>query len=311
MIGTQATNGCPQSRSITRQLLSISLVVFFAASITGCGVKLAYNNLDRLIKWSMDDYMDLDPGQDAFFKAELASVLYWHRTTQLPIYARAIRQLDVELADGATVEELFVFRTEVEDWWRQTLTASLPMSTQLMYSATDPQLDQFSVQYDKDIKKYIKPYAKLSPDERRERWAREFREYFEFFSGRLNNDQKQLIETQAKRFVPDDESWADYRRRYGAALVALVRQRTSYVEFSRAFADMTFGRERWYGDEYSAALASNRDLYGDLSISLLNSLTTEQRRMLSKNLQDVAKDFDELSSDAPPIEPTGACLISC
>ena len=111
--------------------------------------------------------------------------------------------------------------------------------------------------------------------------------------------------------MPDDQSWAEYRRRYGAALVALVRQRTSYVEFSRAFSDMTFGRERWYGEEYSAALESNRNLYGDLSIALLNSLTAEQRRTLSKNLQSVAKDFDELSGDASPIEPAGACLIGC
>jgi len=307
----RASNGFPQSRPLVRLLLSTSLVMFSVVSVTGCGVKLAYNNLDRFIKWSMDDYMDLDPSQEAFFKAELASVLYWHRTTQLPIYARAIRQLEVELADGATVEELFVFGQGVEEWWKQILTASLPMSTQLMFSATDEQLDQFAVQYDKDVRKYIKPYAKLTPDERRERWAREFRDYFEFFSGQLNNEQKQLIETQSRRFVADDRSWADYRKRYGAALVALVRQRTSYVEFSRAFSDMTYGRERWYGDEYSAALASNRDLYRDLSLALLDSLTTEQRRALSKNLLDLAKDFDELSTDTPPIEPRAACLIGC
>ena len=63
---------------------------------------------------------------------------------------------------------------------------------------------------------------------------------------------------------------------------------------------MTFGRERWYGEEYAAALASNQDLYRDLSLALLDSLTAEQRRTLSKNLQDLAKDFDELSPDAPP-----------
>ena len=93
------------------------LLIGCATSVTGCGVKLAYNNLDRFIRWSMDDYMDLDAKQDAFFKAELASMLYWHRTTQLPTYARAIRDFDGQLADGATVEDLFVLRQEVEGWW--------------------------------------------------------------------------------------------------------------------------------------------------------------------------------------------------
>ncbi len=111
--------------------------------------------------------------------------------------------------------------------------------------------------------------------------------------------------------MPDDQSWAEYRKRYGEALVALVRQRSSYVEFARAFSDMTFGRERWYGEEYAAALASNRDLYRDLSLALLGSLTAEQRRTLSKNLSNLAKDFDELSADAPPSAPPSACLIGC
>lgn len=311
MTGASSANGRAQSRGLARLLLSVLLLIGCATSVTGCGVKLAYNNLDRFIRWSMDDYMDLDAKQDAFFKAELASMLYWHRTTQLPTYARAIRDFDGQLADGATVEDLFVLRQEVEGWWDRILTQTMPMSTQLMYSATDEQLDQFTVQYAKDIRKYVKPYAKLTPDERRERWAKEFREYFEFFSGNLNNEQKQLIEAQSRRFVPDDQSWAEYRKRYGNALVGLVRQRSSYVEFSRSFSEMTFGRERWYGEEYAAALASNRDLYRDLSLALLGSLTAEQRRALSKNLLDLAKDFDELSTEAPAMAPPSTCLIDC
>ena len=116
-------------------------------STTGCGVKMAYNNVDRLIKWSMNDYMKLDPAQETYFQNELDALLYWHRTTQLPIYAKAIREFDAEIGNGATVEDLFVLSKEVEGWWDQVLEASMPLSTELMYSATDAQLDQFAVQY--------------------------------------------------------------------------------------------------------------------------------------------------------------------
>jgi hypothetical protein len=293
-----------------RRAWPLTLLLAFALSATGCGVKMAYNNVDRLIKWSMDDYMKLDPAQEAYFQSELDAVLYWHRTTQLPVYAKAIREFDTEIANGATVEDLFVFNKEVEGWWDRVLEESMPLSTELMYSATDAQLDQFAVQYEKDIKKYIKPYEKLTPEARRARWARDFRDYFEYFT-RLNNEQKQLIVAQSQRFVPDDQSWADYRRRYGAALIALVRERQPYVQFSRAYRDMTFGRERWYGDEYAAALASNKDLYRDVTLALLGSLTADQRRELSKSLQDVAKDLDELALDVPAVAPAGACLITC
>jgi hypothetical protein len=280
-------------------------------AMTGCGVKLAYNNLDRLARWSADDYLDLDPAQETYFKSELAAVLYWHRTTELPVYARALRQLDLALTDGATVEEMFSFGEEIEAWWQRILEATLPLSTQLMYSASDVQLDRFTAQVDKDTLKYIKPYEKLSVDARRERWAREVRDNFETFTGRLNNDQRQLINQFSARWVPDDRSWADYRRRYGAALVALVRERDGYIEFSRAFRELTFNRERYYGDDYASALAANQDLFRDLSIEIVNSLTPDQHRELSKNLLDAAKDFDELALDAPPTAPPSACLIEC
>ena len=306
MIRSRSASALTRPRSIWPLTLLLAVVL----STTGCGVKMAYNNVDRLIKWSMNDYMKLDPAQEAYFQSELDALLYWHRTTQLPVYAKAVREFDAEIANGATVEDLFVFNKEVEGWWNQVLEASMPLSTELMYSATDAQLDQFAVQYEKDIRKYIKPYEKLTPEARRARWARDFRDYFEYFT-RLNNEQKQLIVAQSQRFVPDDQSWADYRRRYGAALIELVRQRQPYVQFSRAYRDMTFGRERWYGDEYAAALASNKDLYRDVTLALLDSLTADQRRELSKSLNDVAKDLDELALDAPAVAPPAACLITC
>ncbi len=301
----------PTLSNLQRALLRIVLLLMLAAAGSGCGVKLAYNNLDRIARWSMDDYMDLDPAQQKYFETELEALLYWHRTTQLPLYAKAVRQLDVELADGASVEELFVFRSEVDGWWRAILEASLPASTQLMYSATDAQLDQFATQYAKDVAKYVKPYERLSPEKRRKRWARDVRDFFEYFSGNLNDAQKQLIVAQSGRFVPDDQSWADYRRRYGAALVALVRERQPYVAFSRAFRDMSMGTKRWYGAEYTSALASNQVLYRDLTIALIDSLTAPQRRQLSKRLDSLATDFEELAADAPPVAPPAACLVSC
>ena len=312
MIGSVFANSTTRPRAAARSLRFLGVALTLLALCAGCGVKTGYNNLDRFVRWSVDDYMDLDPAQDTFFRAELKSVLYWHRTTQLPLYAKALYELDGEFADGATMEELTVFGDQADGWWKNILEATLPLGSQLLYSATDAQLDQFAVQYEKDVKKYVKPYAKLTPDERRDRWARDFQDYFEYFSGRLNADQKEMIRAQSAKFVADDQSWADYRRRYGAALMALVRERGTFVEFSRAYRDLTFNRERWYGDDYANALATNQALYRGLTLALLDSLTTAQRRDLSKNLRDLARDFEELAAEAAPVAPPkAACLAGC
>ena len=133
----------------------------------------------------------------------------------------------------------------------------------------------------------------------------------EYFLGRLTSDQKKLINGFSVRFTPDEHGWVEYRRRYGAELIALVRLRGSFVEFNLTFRDMSLHRERWHGEEYQKALDANDSLYADVSVALLNSLNAEQHDHLSKKLHELAKDLLELSTDLPPNVPTAGCLVTC
>jgi len=47
--------------------------------LTGCSSKLAYNNLDWLIYWYMDDYVELNDSQEAIFDIKLEGWIDWHR----------------------------------------------------------------------------------------------------------------------------------------------------------------------------------------------------------------------------------------
>jgi Family of unknown function (DUF6279) len=288
----------------------IAAVLTLAWAASGCGVKFAYNNLDRFAHWTMDDYMSLDAAQQAYFDAQLDVLLYWHRTTQLPIYARALREGDRALADGASVEEMFVLRDDLEQSWDVIQEAALPMLSELLYSATEAQLDQFAAQYGKDTEKYIRPYLKLSPEKRRARWAREYREGMEYFTGRLSSEQRALIAGFQHRYVPDERAWQAYRDRFSTALIAMVRRHEAYPQFALQLREMALSRERWYG-AYRDARESNSALYADVSVALLNSLDAAQRARLSERLQTIAEDLIELSTELPDNVPTAGCLVTC
>jgi hypothetical protein len=292
-------------------LLRVALISMLAWAAAGCGVKFAYNNLDRFAHWTMDDYMSLDDEQQAYFDAQLDVLLYWHRTTQLPVYAQALRAADRSLADGASVEEMFVLRDDVEQWWRAIQEAALPMLSELLYSASEAQLEQFAAQYDKDTRKYIKPYVKLSLDRRQARWAKEYREGMEYFVGRLSKQQRELIGQFQQRYVPDELAWQAYRDRYGDALIDMVRKREPYAQFVLQLRQMALSRESWYGEAYRSTLDTNSALYADVSVALINSLDAEQRERLSERLSSIAQDFVELSQELPDNAPTAGCLVTC
>ena len=62
-------------------LLTLSLV------LAGCNrVGLAYRNLDVIIPWTLNDYLDMNAGQKSWFNDTLKEHLAWHCTTQLPGY---------------------------------------------------------------------------------------------------------------------------------------------------------------------------------------------------------------------------------
>ena len=125
--------------------------------------------------------------------------------------------------------------------------------------------------------------------------------------GSLNNEQKQLIVAQSQRFVPDDQSWADYRAalRRGddgagtrAALVRRVFARVSRHDVrARALV--------WRRILGSAR--SNQDLYRDVIARAARLADGRTTASVVEDLQDLAKDFDELALDAPAAAP--ACRV--
>ena len=64
------------------------LLVLFSLLLvnSGCGVKLAYNNGDRLVRWWVDDYIDMNSEQKRYLRDATRNLLYWHRSQELASY---------------------------------------------------------------------------------------------------------------------------------------------------------------------------------------------------------------------------------
>ena len=56
------------NRSLRAITLALSLALLLALGGCSTGLKLAYNNLERLALWEVDDEIDLDDAQKAAFQ---------------------------------------------------------------------------------------------------------------------------------------------------------------------------------------------------------------------------------------------------
>lgn len=75
----------------------IGLVLTVVLMLGGCSSKLAYNNLDWLASWYLDDFVELTDQQEEEFEKRLSAILVWHREEELPQYKAQLLLLQQQL----------------------------------------------------------------------------------------------------------------------------------------------------------------------------------------------------------------------
>jgi hypothetical protein len=291
--------------------LLLALVMVFAS---GCSVKMAYNNMDRLARWGMSDYVDMTPEQREYFDAEVASILYWHRTQHLPRYAAMLESLEVRFSDGTTVAELRTIGDEMFVWYEEIEDKLVPMGVEMLLSLDDEQVAELPRKLSKDNEELAEDEADMTPEEIQERWRREFQDGFSRFVGRLTKEQKAYLEEQAVNYIPQYALWADYRRRWQADVMKLIREgRADPDQFEAEFRALLAARKPvYYGAELTAVFDHNEKHYQEVTVWLLNHLNERQRETLFTRTRELAEAFRELVAEAPEAPPAETvCLVRC
>ena len=78
------------------------LVVTMVLLLSACSTKLAYNNLDWLASWYLDDFVELTDQQEEEFERRLSAILIWHREEELPQYKAQLLLLEQQLQSPDT-----------------------------------------------------------------------------------------------------------------------------------------------------------------------------------------------------------------
>lgn len=290
------------------------VTVFCLALLGGCSVKLAYNNLDRLARWSLSDYIALDSRQRAYFDAAFAEVWAWHRQAHLPQYADFLESLGPRLVDGSSEAQMAAMVEQVLGWAGEIEARAMPLTTRLLASLSDQQVADLARNLEAGNIETAAPEADVTLAEAQALWQEELTDRFTSFSGRLNSVQTAYLAEQSRRYRPDRVLWAEYRRRWQQDLLALLAFRDDVDAFARGFEQLAANRELYYGREFASAFEANQALTREASVWLLNSLTDQQRARFVDRLDTLAADLRALATDRGRGRVSDAelpCLLEC
>ncbi len=280
--------------------------------LTGCTISATYNNLDRLARWQMADYVDFDDRQDAYFRAELDRLLHWHRVSELPVYADRLDRLSREINQEFTEPALVAMVQDVTAWAERIEAQAMTMTIELMLSLSDDQVDELPARLEQSNEEFVEEELDVDLSEARANWAQSMQDGAKYFIGSLTREQQDFLKAQSLRYQPEQLLWVEYRRRWQAAFLKALAGRSDTNGFDARYRQLVAERKTFWSPEFTAVSASNDALRRDVTLMLLRTATDQQRRRMTERLNGFSEDFRALAADAQSPGPTpGNCLVRC
>lgn len=265
-------------------LLALTLV------LSGCGAKFAYNNLDLITPWYVDDYIEFDEPQQATFDRHLEQLHRWHRETELPQYRQLFTELHAHLyQDQLNPQLLSTSVRQLRGHWNALIQQASPAVIELSRTLTDQQRREFFQALEERNEKRLKRAD--SPAEHKQ----ESVERIEKWMGPLTKQQRNWVESFAEANPDLTEETVAAHREFQNQLSSLISQ-NSMADFpprlSALLADALGSSEegRRLNTLREQQLAARVELFQRLWLSASDN----QKRKVRSKLKGYIDDIDDL-----------------
>lgn len=266
--------------------------------LIGCSSTFAYNNIDWLLYWYLDDYVELNKSQKKIFDTKLDVWLRWHRKEELVQYKNQLLSLKQRLNAGplASEEWLNEFDTARNHWTRLRDRVG-PDLVEFVPKLSDEQVDNLFDALEEQNIENEQDRDELTEAERREERIDDLQDQLKSYVGKLNKDQKALVVEYEPRFKTNFDNWIAYRRKVQAEAKQIIQRRNSDPDFANKLTEIMRHPEAYQSPEYQDVSAYNRVLSTELTAELNLSFTPKQMRKLNKKIDDLLEDLEDLIND--------------
>jgi hypothetical protein len=263
--------------------------------LTACSNTFVYNQLDWLIPWYVDGYVDLTRDQKQGLKSRVDVLLQWHRGEELASYVAILDRIERDLASPLT-------GADVEAWANLTLAAYeriearvLPVAFELGGDLSDEQMAEFIGSLERDQRELEEEYLERSDEEYIEDSRDRLADNLDDFLGRLSDEQKTVIEAAAASLMRFDGAWLEERAQWLDTLSRLLQRESGWEEAVMSALD---ARERNRTEFYRTAYAHNAVIINDTIAEVLNLRSDKQTLRLKRELDDLRRDLNKLIDQA-------------
>lgn len=280
---------------MTRWLHHLSLLLSLCLALTACNrVDLAYRNLDVLIPWTLNDYLDMNSQQKDWLGERLQQTLSWHCSTQLPGYLDWLGRLQQMVASNQVSDAALQSRTqEARQAIAQTARQITPSAVELLQGMSDQQVKEMNQAFAKDLRerqdKYLKPPLAQQIRQRGERMDKRLSDWL----GPLNQAQKARVVAWSTTLGEQNQQWIANRAHWQAQFSAAMAQRQS-TDFASRIETLLVDRESLWTPAYRQAFSDTEAQARSLLVDLMDQSSAEQRQRLVQKIDKLRSNLKAL-----------------
>ncbi|MGE8312400.1 MAG: DUF6279 family lipoprotein [Pseudomonas protegens] len=257
-------------------------------------VGLAYRNLDVIIPWNLNDYLDMNSEQKSWFNQRLQQHLSWHCTTQLPGYLDWLDRLQLMVQNNQVSDQGLQERTrEAKQAIAETARQIAPSAVELLQGLNDQQVKEMNSAFAKDLQEHQEQYLKPPLAQQIEQRSQRMSKRLNAWLGSLSPSQQQRVEQWSSSLGEQNQQWIANRAHWQAQFSAAVEQRQN-SDFPQRIEQLLVQRESLWTPDYRQAYAHTEQAARSLLVDLMAQSTPAQRQRLLKKIDGVRKDFAEL-----------------
>jgi hypothetical protein len=271
------------------------LLAIIVGTLSGCGVKLVYNQLDWLIPWYVDDYISLNGQQQAELQKRLSHVLQWHRTTQLTEYTSFLRKTRNDLSHGLSEEKIDRVMLAFEDSYRTIMRKVAPEMVDMLLSSTDEQKAELYENLAAKNQEYYEEYIEPGEEARLAKRIENTRKSIKRWVGPLTEQQQAIVDQYARDIIPMDKVRLQYRQLWQSHFRQLLNQGANDANARVELEQLLIDPRDLYSEKYLQKRAANITLVKEMLLQLYATLTEEQKNHFADRLEHYAEVFEELS----------------
>jgi hypothetical protein len=273
---------------------AVSLVILLLL-LQACSNTFIYNQLDWLIPWYVNDYVDLTRAQKTNLKVGLESTLRWHRAEELASYVLLLNRIEQDLQQPVT-------GAMVQSWanlglaaWERVEARMLPLAFELGADLSDEQMQGFIDKLWDQQEEFEEEFLERDDAEYVEDGYKGLEENIEEFLGRLSPEQKQLLRLAAESLQRFDYAWLEERRAWLEELQAYLRREPGWQQ---AILDAIEVREQARDTRYSEAYLYNQRIINGAIAGAFNLRSDKQSARLKRALDRFREDLNSLIAQA-------------